>query len=80
MASPDTIMAKLQEVLSETLGHPVALQDSTDIQTDLELTSADLMDAIGRLEDSLDILIPLNELTGVRTAGELVAVIAKSGG
>ena len=56
-------------------GVDIALE--TTFAHDLELDSLAVMDFVAEMEDSFDILIPLNILPDLETVGEVVAAVDK---
>lgn len=68
----DALLAAFCEVAGEVSDRPLpALDMSTDIQG-LGIDSLGMMEIIGVLEERFDILLPDEELTGLRTVGDLV--------
>jgi len=56
-------------------GAPVSA--SSDLVGELGLSSIDVMEMIEGMEDEFDISFPLNNLSAIRTAGELASEIAR---
>ena len=52
-----------------------ALQEATDLTSELGLDSVQVLEMCMQLEDHLDISIPINRLGEVRTAGELTEAL-----
>jgi len=77
MASYDSCLARVLELLGPLAkaGGPVSA--SSDLVGELGLSSIDVMEMIEGIEDEFDISFPLNNLSSIRTAGELAAEIAR---
>jgi acyl carrier protein len=76
-APPDPeLIALLRRVAAEIAPtvDPDAVTAERDV-TELGLDSMQLMEFVAEIEDALEIRIPDQELTGVRTVSELLAVI-----
>jgi len=53
----------------------VSLDESTDIVADLDIDSVAVMDLLFAIEERYEISIPLNQLNGVQTIGELAHLV-----
>ena len=54
------------------------LDEGTDITVDLDIDSVAVMDMLFVLEERYEISIPLNELNGVQTIGELARLVHRT--
>ncbi|HSG89337.1 MAG TPA: acyl carrier protein [Pseudomonadales bacterium] len=71
MATYDECVAKIQDLLSETVAKGEVVQADVDLIEELGLASLDVMEIIEQLEDIYDISFPINELGDVRTIADL---------
>lgn len=77
MASYETCLARVLELLSVSAKERGPVSESSDLVGELGLSSIDVMEMIEGIEDEFDISFPLNSLSSIRTAGELAAEIAR---
>jgi acyl carrier protein len=77
MASYETCLARVLELLSASAKERGPVSESSDLVGELGLSSIDVMEMIEGIEDEFDISFPLNSLSSIRTAGELAAEIAR---
>ena len=77
MASYDICLARVLELLAPLAKPGGVVAESSDLVGDLGLSSIDVMEMIESIEDEFDISFPLNNLSTIRTAGELAAAIAR---
>lgn len=75
MASDDEILERLLAHLEPMAGPEVTLDEETHLTTTLGLDSHKVMDLVMDVEDEFDILVPMNELADVETAGDLASLI-----
>lgn len=75
-------MANYEEIERRLLDHLRGLADGdpelgpeTDLVDTLGLDSTEVVDMVLDIEDEFDVLVPMNELTDVRTAGELASLV-----
>ena len=73
----DFTTAEIARAARKVLGRPVELTADTDITRDLQIDSLALMNMVMELEDTFDVSIPLDRLAGVRTVGDLSALIGE---
>ena len=66
LASPEII-----ETIKDIVSHDVAIDENTDLISDLEFDSLKVMNLVEDVEDYFDISIPLNVLADVRTIKDL---------
>lgn len=69
----DTICEQLKQVVPEV----GSLSEETDLTMDVHIDSAATMALVFELEESFDVSVPLNDLSSVRTIGDLAAIITK---
>jgi acyl carrier protein len=74
------IEARITAILSEFLAskNPRPISGDTDLVSDLDLESVEVMEFVMEVEDHYDIAIDLESLSNVRTVSELAAVVARS--
>lgn len=77
MASYDICLARVLELLAPLAKSGGVVAESSDLVGELGLSSIDVMEMIESIEDEFDISFPLNNLSTIRTAGELAADIAR---
>jgi acyl carrier protein len=77
MASYDICLARVLELLAPLAKPGGVVAESSDLVGELGLSSIDVMEMIESIEDEFDISFPLNNLSTIRTAGELAADIAR---
>jgi acyl carrier protein len=73
--TPDTIFAKLCELLTPFNKDNIELKPETEISADLSIDSVAVMDFVMEVEDHFDIDIPLNVLGDTHTMSDLVKVV-----
>ena len=72
------MLAKIQEMLAETLNIPVEkITPDAKIVDDLGADSLDLVEMLSQLEDDYGIIIPDDEVENLVTVGDVAAVIEK---
>ena len=71
----DGILAGVVAVLERynPAGH--AIGPTTDLAADLNVDSVAAMDLIMEIEDRFDIDVPINQVSDLRTLGDLVALV-----
>ena len=62
-------------IFEQVIGHPVEIQDDTDIVEDLGMDSLGVMNFVMAIEDFYDISIPLDRITQVQTVADLVNAV-----
>ncbi len=77
MSSRDDLRATLAGLLEEEMGeaHP-ELEDGRDLREGLGLDSVDIVGLVMRVEREFHIRLSLEELTPVKTVGEMLDLIA----
>jgi acyl carrier protein len=75
----ERVMTEMREVAPEVLGvEPDAIVEEASFKDDLDADSLDLVELVMGLEERLDVVIPEEELSGIKTVGEAVdLVVAK---
>ncbi len=76
----DQVMVTMREVAPEVLGvEPDAVVEEASFKEDLDADSLDLVELVMGLEERLDITIPEEELSDIKTVGQAVdLVVAKT--
>ena len=71
-----TIEEGVIDVLKTVSRRPIAPTLESDLVTDLGFDSLQVLEVIAELEDRFDISIPLNDMPGTRTVGQVVTQVA----
>lgn len=69
--SYDTVFPRVLATIKRTLNRDVPLDEETALQADVGMTSLQVMELVGEIEDEFDISMPLNRLPDIRTIKEL---------
>lgn len=69
------IRGDISSVLEQVLGHPVRIEDQTDIVEDLGMDSLAVMNFVMAIEDYYDISIPLDRIAQIQTVRDLVQAV-----
>ena len=77
MASYDSCLARVLEILDALGKARQAITESSDLAGDLGLSSIEVMEVIEQVEDEFDISFPLNALSDIRTVSDLARQIAR---
>jgi acyl carrier protein len=64
------------DVLKNVSRRPIEPTLASDLVADLGFDSLQVLEVIAELEDRFDISIPLNDVPGTRTVGQVVAQVA----
>ena len=73
------ILAALSAELSSSTQGRVEIREDTDLLSDLNLDSLQVMNLLLQIEDRFDISIPVSILAGVKTVKDLALQIEKLG-
>ena len=65
----------IASVFEQVLGHPVKVDDETDIVEDLGMDSLAVMNFVMAIEDFYDISIPLDRIAQIQTVGDLIHAV-----
>ena len=72
----DQVMVTMREVAPEVLGvEPDAVVEEASFKDDLDADSLDLVELVMGLEERLDITIPEDELSQIKTVGQAVDLV-----
>ena len=72
----DQVMITMREVAPEVLGvEPDAVVEEASFKDDLDADSLDLVELVMGLEERLDITIPEDELSQIKTVGQAVDLV-----
>lgn len=72
------MLEKLQKIISEYTDLPMEeITEQTNIRTDLNLNSLELVNLAVAIEDEFDVEIPDREALGIETVGDTLALIQK---
>ena len=69
------IRDEITSVFEQVLGHPVKVDDQTDIVEDLGMDSLAVMNFVMAIEDFYDISIPLDRIAQIQTVGDLIHAV-----
>jgi acyl carrier protein len=69
------MMERLIKILSDYTESDVQITEDTDIMNDLGLSSFDIINLAGDVEDEFDIIIPDDDIPTLRTVGDVIAFI-----
>ncbi len=75
MHSNTDLLALIERELQNIKPEIEKLREDTDLVSDLNLDSVQVLEMCTAIEDELDVSIPVNRLGDVRTAGQLIAVL-----
>jgi len=75
MSNNTSLLALIERELREIKPGIDTLSVDTDLLTDLNLDSVQVLEMCTAIEDELDVSIPVNRLADVRTAGQLIVVL-----
>jgi acyl carrier protein len=62
----------MSTIFAQLLGHPVHIDEKTDIVEDLGMDSLGVMNFVMAIEDFYDISIPLDRIAQIQTVGDLI--------
>ncbi len=69
------IIGLIIEELEKVNHEKISLSEATDITTDTHADSLAVMELIFTLEETYNVSIPINELSDVRTIGQIARVV-----
>ncbi|MDQ2859605.1 MAG: acyl carrier protein [Pseudomonadota bacterium] len=69
------LRADISSIFEQVLGHPVQIDDNTDIVEDLGMDSLGVMNFVMAIEDFYDISIPLDRIAQIETVGDLIHAV-----
>jgi acyl carrier protein len=69
------IRDEITSIFEQVLGHPVKVDDRTDIVEDLGMDSLAVMNFVMAIEDFYDISIPLDRIAQIQTVGDLIDAV-----
>ena len=70
-------LERIFEILKPLAKKGLLLNEDTELETELGLTSLQVMELIDQIEDDFDMSIPLNILPDIRTVHDLAAQLEK---
>lgn len=76
-ASDDHIDADTLQILTRLSRKPVDPAPDRELMADLGYDSLLVLELVGELEDHFNIAVPLNNLTHIRTVGQIVAEVRR---
>ncbi len=74
-SSEKSIRSEISSIFEQVLGHPVQIDDDTDIVEDLGMDSLGVMNFVMAIEDYYDISIPLDRIAQVETVADLIHAV-----
>jgi acyl carrier protein len=76
VTSPDQVIREdISDIFAQVLGHPVDINEDTDIVEDLGMDSLGVMNFVMAIEDFYDISIPLDRIAQIQTVGDLIHAV-----
>ena len=73
----DQVLVTMREVAPEVLGvEPEAVVEEASFKEDLDADGLDLVELVMGLEERLDVSIPEEELSEIKTVGQAVDLVA----
>ena len=76
MPEPREVVAVISRVLRDEVGVERAVLPEDDLQADLQLDSVGLLTLVVGLEDHFRVTLAEEDAAGVRTVGDLAALVA----
>ena len=76
MPEPREVVAVISRVLRDEVGVERAVLPEDDLQADLQLDSVGLLTLVVGLEDHFRVALAEEDAAGVRTVGDLAALVA----
>lgn len=70
-----SVRDEIASIFEQVIGHPVQINDDTDIVEDLGMDSLGVMNFVMAIEDFYDISIPLDRITQVQTVADLITAV-----
>jgi len=74
-APEKVVLADISSIFEQVLGHPVRINDDTDIVEDLGMDSLGVMNFVMAIEDFYDISIPLDRIAQIQTVSDLIHAV-----
>lgn len=76
---PETadLFSAIREILTTHNAAGIEIRPETDLAADLSIDSVAAMDLVMEIEDHFDLDIPVNELSELRTVGDLVELVRR---
>ena len=72
------MLEKLQKIISDYTDLPESeITENTNIRTDLNLNSLELVNLAVAIEDEFEVEIPDREALGIETVGDVIALIQR---
>ena len=73
----DSIVGELCELLQKYNKEGIDLSAATNLGSDLDIDSVEVMDLIMEIEDKFDIDIPINLVSDIERIGDLAELVSK---
>lgn len=73
--SAKRVRDEINAIFEQVLGHPVKIDDQTDIVEDLGMDSLAVMNFVMAIEDFYDISIPLDRIAQIQTVADLINAV-----
>lgn len=77
LPSADGVEQDTFEILKRISRRPIDPTSSSELLADLGFDSLQVLEFVGELEDHFEVAVPLNDLTHIRTVGQVVAEVRK---
>ena len=76
-ASSDRIEQDTIDILKRISRRPIEPTPASELLADLGFDSLQVLELVGELEDHFEVAVPLNDLTHIRTVGQVVGEVRK---
>ncbi len=73
----DSVVGELCELLQKYNKEGIELSAATNLGSDLDIDSVEVMDLIMEIEDKFDIDIPINLVSDIERIGDLASLVSK---
>jgi acyl carrier protein len=78
-AAVDRFERETLEILKRVSRRPIDPKLESELLADLGFDSLQVLELVGELEDHFSIAVPLNDLTHIKTVGQIVAKVRELG-
>ena len=74
---PDRFERETIEILKRVSRRPIEPAPDKELLADLGFDSLQVLELVGELEDHFEVAVPLNDLTHIRTVGQIIDEVRK---
>ena len=74
---PDRFERETIEILKRISRRPIEPSPDKELLADLGFDSLQVLELVGELEDHFEVAVPLNDLTHIRTVGQIIDEVRK---